>query len=50
MKKLILLGLGLCLLSGCVGFVENKAANGKTVHDMYILHPAITITGYTSGL
>ncbi|MDR1360704.1 MAG: DUF4223 family protein [Rickettsiales bacterium] len=50
MKKLLLLGAAVALLTGCVGFVEGKSAKGKTVHDMYVLHPAITITGYTSGL
>jgi hypothetical protein len=50
MKKTILALAGVALLSGCVGFVDSKAKGGKVVHDMYVLHPAITISGYISGL
>jgi hypothetical protein len=51
MKKTLLLVAGLALvLGGCVGFVDSKAKGGKVVHDMYILHPAITISGYISTL
>ncbi|MDR1027079.1 MAG: hypothetical protein LBL46_01545 [Rickettsiales bacterium] len=50
MNKAILALCGVALLGGCVGFVDGKSRSGKTTHDMYVLHPAITITGYTSGL
>ncbi|MCL2737733.1 MAG: hypothetical protein FWE17_02640 [Alphaproteobacteria bacterium] len=50
MKKIMLFCASAVLLSGCIGFVENRAHDGRVVHDMYFLHPAITITGYTSGL
>ncbi len=50
MKKAILALAAITLLSGCVGFVDQKDAKGRTVHDMYVLHPVITISGYTSGL
>jgi len=50
MKKTLVLLAAALTLSACVGFVDSKAKGGKTVHDMYVLHPAITISGYTSGL
>ncbi|MDR1360901.1 MAG: hypothetical protein LBJ18_01155 [Rickettsiales bacterium] len=50
MKKALLALGAIMLLSGCVGFVDGKSSSGKTTHDMYVLHPAITISGYTSGL
>ena len=50
MKKLLLLMAAVLTVSGCVGFVEGKDRHGHTVHDMYVLHPYITVTGYTSGL
>jgi hypothetical protein len=50
MKKTVVLLGAMLALSACVGFVDGKAKGGKTTHDMYVLHPAITISGYTSGL
>ena len=50
MKKLALICGALVMLSGCVGFVQGRSSTGKTTHDMYILHPAITISGYTSQM
>lgn len=50
MKKVMLALAAVMLLSGCVGFVDGKAKNGKAVHDVYLFHPAITISGYTSSL
>jgi hypothetical protein len=39
------------MLGGCVGFSEGKSkSTGKKTYDMYVLHPVITITGYTSQL
>ncbi|MDR1071583.1 MAG: lipoprotein [Rickettsiales bacterium] len=50
MKKVIFALCGVALLSGCVGFVDGKSSKGKTTHDMYVIHPAITISGYVSGM
>jgi hypothetical protein len=51
MKKVVLYALAALSLSPCVGFVDGKSkTTGKVTHDMYILHPIITITGYTSQL
>ena len=50
MKKFALLLVAGVILSGCVGFVQGRSASGKTTHDMYILHPVITISGYTSQM
>ena len=50
MKKTLISGLALLALTACVGYVDGKAKNGKTTHDVYLLHPAITISGYTSQL
>jgi len=50
MKKTILVLVAMATLSGCAGFVQGRSASGKTTHDMYILHPAITISGYTSQM
>jgi PBP1b-binding outer membrane lipoprotein LpoB len=51
MKKLALAFAAAILLSGCVGFTEGKSkTTGKKTHDMYVLHPVITIAGYTSQL
>jgi hypothetical protein len=49
MKKTMLALGAITLLGGCMGYVDGKAKNGKTTHDMYILHPSITISGYISG-
>ena len=50
MKKLLMLLIVGASVSGCVGFVDGKSKDGRTVRDMYVLHPVITISGYTSGL
>lgn len=50
MKKALLALVAVTLLAGCVGYVDQKDAKGRTTHDLYVLHPAITISGYTSGL
>ena len=49
MKKIIALLVVAASLSGCVGLVEGKSKRGTT-YDMYLLHPVLTITGYTSKL
>ena len=46
-KSLLLLFIGL-LLSACVGYAEKRTSSGETVYYEYLLHPAITITGYIS--
>jgi hypothetical protein len=51
MKKAILLGCAVLMLGACVGFTEGRSKSaGKKTYDMYVLHPYITITGYTSQL
>jgi hypothetical protein len=50
MKKVLVLAGAALALSACVGFVDGRSSKGKTTHDMYILHPAITISGYLSGM
>lgn len=50
MKILAALVLALSL-SACVGFVDGRSkTTGKATHDMYVLHPVITISGYTSQM
>ena len=50
MKKTLVLLVAALALSACVGLVDGKSKDGRRVQDMYILHPVITISGYTSGL
>ncbi|MDR0803972.1 MAG: hypothetical protein LBO08_02690 [Rickettsiales bacterium] len=48
--KVVFALVAAAMLAGCVGFVDGKSKSGKATHDLYVLHPAITISGYTSGL
>ena len=50
MKKIVLYSLMGKMLSACVGFVEGRSKNGKRTYDLYVVHPAITISGYTSQI
>ncbi|MDR1826092.1 MAG: hypothetical protein LBQ49_00185 [Rickettsiales bacterium] len=51
MKKIVTLGLAGLLLASCVGLAQGRSkTSGKTTYDMYVLHPIITISGYTSQL
>lgn len=50
MKKIILYSILGISLSACFGFVEGKSKDGKKTNDLYIVHPKITISGYTSQL
>ena len=46
MKKLGLLLIAGVILAGCGGYATKQTSCGRTVHYEYLLHPAITITGY----
>jgi len=46
-KSLLLLAVGLSL-SACMGVAEKRTSTGEKVYYEYLLHPAITITGYIS--
>jgi hypothetical protein len=50
MSKAVMMGAAALALSACVGWVDGRSASGKTTHDLYVLHPAITISGYLSRL
>ena len=50
MKKLAMAFAAAMLLSGCIGFVQGRSADGRVTHDMYVFHPIISISANTSHL
>lgn len=51
MKKILIIALALTTLTGCVGMAKGRSrSTGKETYDVYLFHPIITISGYTSQM